>query len=182
MSKVLVDLEDCQITDDGRVLIKYETLYRLFRNGKPDMAKGLTCLDDIDVREFNDRNPANIIQIQTPGDKNELPSVDAFDFRLPNFYCDLDLDEFLATKLIEKFPDAPNLYIDRLNLEIQMMMDRQMGEFIKTLIYMIDVFKINGVVHGIGRGSSCASLVLYLIGIHMVDPVEYDIPIGEFLR
>jgi hypothetical protein len=186
LSKLLLDLEDCQITDTGRVLMKYETLYRLFRNGKSDAVTGLTCLDDgsenKDVRHFNERNPARLIQIETPGDEDEVPPVDAYYFNLPDAYWDIHLEEFLATKLVEKFSDPTDQYLDRLALEIQMMADRQMDEFIRTLIYMVDVFEANQVVHGLGRGSSCASLVLYLIGIHMVDPVEYDIPITEFLR
>ena len=38
----------------------------------------------------------------------------------------------------------------------------------------------NGIVVGLGRGSSCASLVLHLLGLHAVDPVKYDIPFSEF--
>ena len=40
----------------------------------------------------------------------------------------------------------------------------------------------NGVIWGVGRGSSVASYVLYLIGIHKVDSMYYDLPINEFLR
>ncbi len=40
----------------------------------------------------------------------------------------------------------------------------------------------NEVIWGVGRGSSVASYVLYLIGIHKVDSMYYDLPINEFLR
>ena len=40
----------------------------------------------------------------------------------------------------------------------------------------------NQVIWGVGRGSSVASYVLYLIGIHKIDSMYYDLPINEFLR
>jgi DNA polymerase III alpha subunit len=40
----------------------------------------------------------------------------------------------------------------------------------------------HGVVWGVGRGSSVASYVLFLIGIHKIDSLYYDLPIDEFLK
>jgi len=40
----------------------------------------------------------------------------------------------------------------------------------------------NNLVWGIGRGSSVASYVLYLIGVHKVDSVKYNLDIKEFLK
>jgi DNA polymerase III alpha subunit len=42
--------------------------------------------------------------------------------------------------------------------------------------------RANNIVWGVGRGSSVASYVLFLIGIHKVDSLYYDLPIEEFLR
>jgi len=38
------------------------------------------------------------------------------------------------------------------------------------------------IVTGVGRGSSVSSLVLYLIGVHHIDPVKYNLSYKEFLR
>jgi len=46
----------------------------------------------------------------------------------------------------------------------------------------VNIFEENKVVWGTGRGSSCASYILYLIGIHQVDSVKYDLDLGEFFR
>ena len=40
----------------------------------------------------------------------------------------------------------------------------------------------NRVLWGVGRGSRVASYVLYLIGVHRVDSLYYDLPIDEFLK
>lgn len=37
-------------------------------------------------------------------------------------------------------------------------------------------------VWGVGRGSSCSCLIMYIIGIHDIDPIEYDIPFSEFSK
>jgi DNA polymerase III alpha subunit len=50
------------------------------------------------------------------------------------------------------------------------------------LIYVIDVMTEKNVVWGVGRGSSCSSYLLYLLGLHEVDPVKYEIEISDFLR
>jgi DNA polymerase III alpha subunit len=40
----------------------------------------------------------------------------------------------------------------------------------------------NRVLWGVGRGSSVASYVLYLIGVHRINSLYYDLPIDEFLK
>jgi DNA polymerase III alpha subunit len=48
--------------------------------------------------------------------------------------------------------------------------------------YIVDTLRANNVVWGVGRGSSVASYVLHLIGVHKIDSVKYDIPIEEFFK
>jgi len=38
------------------------------------------------------------------------------------------------------------------------------------------------VIWGVGRGSSVASYVLYLLGVHRIDSMFYDLDVAEFLR
>ena len=42
--------------------------------------------------------------------------------------------------------------------------------------------KENCVIWGVGRGSSVASYVLYLLEVHQVDSLHYDLDPAEFLR
>jgi DNA polymerase III alpha subunit len=50
------------------------------------------------------------------------------------------------------------------------------------LIYIIDTMRKNNIVWGVGRGSSVASYILYLLGVHKVDSVKYNLHIEEFLK
>ena len=59
---------------------------------------------------------------------------------------------------------------------------RGMLDLIKYMIYLVDFMRENGIVWGVGRGSSVASYVLYLIGVHRIDSIKYDLDWREFLR
>jgi len=53
---------------------------------------------------------------------------------------------------------------------------------LKFLRYMVQVMRDNNIVWGVGRGSSVASYVLYLIGVHKIDSLYYDLDVTDFLR
>ena len=180
MSKEILFLRDYNITDTGDVLIKHDAFVEMFRSN--GIVPGLTALRDEDIEKYNQRHPEATIKIIDVDDVPEMPPVRAYSFMIPDYYLELDLDEYVAEKLVDKFPNPSDLYTDRVVLELAMMRERDMEDLVRTLIYMVETFEQNNVVHGVGRGSSCASLVLFLIGIHMVNPIEYDIPIEEFLR
>ena len=53
---------------------------------------------------------------------------------------------------------------------------------LQFLIYFIDTLRANNIVWGVGRGSSVASFCLFLIGVHKINPLLYNLDITEFLR
>jgi len=50
------------------------------------------------------------------------------------------------------------------------------------MFYLVDFMRENKIVWGVGRGSSTASFVLYLIGIHKINPIQFQLDWREFLR
>jgi len=52
----------------------------------------------------------------------------------------------------------------------------------QRLIDTVDTLKTNSIVWGVGRGSSVASYVLFLLGVHKIDSVKYNLDWREFLR
>lgn len=97
-------------------------------------------------------------------------------WNMPEEYKILDLYEYL----LEKLPD--DNYHGRMMEELYAYEERGLLPVLKFLIYLVDVCKENDVVLGVGRGSSVASYVLYLIGVHKVDSIKYDLDIKEFLK
>lgn len=57
-----------------------------------------------------------------------------------------------------------------------------MLDLLKYMKYLVDFMREHNIVWGVGRGSSVASYVLYLIGVHKIDSVQYDLDWREFLR
>jgi len=70
----------------------------------------------------------------------------------------------------------------RAGQELLMYFDRDLFPLLCYLKYLVDVMRDNNIVYGVGRGSSVASFVLYLMGVHRVNSLEYDLDIAEFLR
>ena len=59
---------------------------------------------------------------------------------------------------------------------------RDMLSLLKYMIYLVDFMKENSIVWGVGRGSSVASYILYLIGVHRINSIQFDLDWREFLR
>ena len=88
--------------------------------------------------------------------------------------------ECFDAKLLE---EAQN---DEEKMRVQMEYDLfEKKEFIRVLqflIYFVDTLRANNMVWGVGRGSSVASFCLFLIGVHKINPMLYNLDITEFLR
>ena len=74
------------------------------------------------------------------------------------------------------------LYIERVDREVKLYKEKNMEKFLRFCIYFSDVMREKNFVVGIGRGSSCASYLLYLLRVHLVDSVKYSLDIKEFLK
>lgn len=70
----------------------------------------------------------------------------------------------------------------RVSLEFDLYNERGMLPVLRFLAYMVDVCKTNNIVLGVGRGSSVASYMLFLLGVHRIDSLKYNLDIKEFLK
>jgi DNA polymerase III alpha subunit len=66
--------------------------------------------------------------------------------------------------------------------ELELFVKNGMYDLLHVMKYVVDTLRENNVVWGVGRGSSVASYVLHLIGVHKIDSVKYNIPIEEFFK
>ena len=72
--------------------------------------------------------------------------------------------------------------LDRVGRELIMFADRDMIPLLRYLKYLVDTMRKHNVLWGVGRGSSTSSYVLFLIGIHRINSMEYNLSIDEFLK
>jgi DNA polymerase III alpha subunit len=66
--------------------------------------------------------------------------------------------------------------------ELGLFAKHDMIPMLKTMKYVVDTLRANNIVWGVGRGSSVASYVLFIIGVHKIDSVKYKLPINEFFK
>ena len=66
--------------------------------------------------------------------------------------------------------------------ELLLYQEKDLFDLLRYLKYLIDTMKQNGIIWGVGRGSSVASYVLYLLEVHRIDSMYYDLSPEEFLR
>ena len=97
------------------------------------------------------------------------------DWNMPDEYKTLDIEEFLVNA-------CPKENYQRLVDELEAYKARNMLDLLRWLKYFVDTCSKEGVVWGIGRGSSVASYILYLIGVHSIDSIKYNLDWQEFLR
>jgi DNA polymerase III alpha subunit len=72
--------------------------------------------------------------------------------------------------------------LQRAGEELLLYQDRALFDLLRYLKYLVDTMKSHGIVWGVGRGSSVASYVLYLLEVHRIDSMFYDLDPREFLR
>jgi DNA polymerase III alpha subunit len=70
----------------------------------------------------------------------------------------------------------------RVQLEYDLFEKKKFIRVLQFLIYFVDTLRANNIVWGVGRGSSVASFCLFLIGVHKINPMLYNLDITEFLR
>jgi DNA polymerase III alpha subunit len=72
--------------------------------------------------------------------------------------------------------------LQRAGEELLLYQEREMFPLLRYLKYLVDTMRQHNIVWGVGRGSSVASFVLFLIGIHRINSLYYDLSIDEFLK
>ena len=97
-------------------------------------------------------------------------------WHMPNEYLEMDI----AKWILEQCTSEAEL--QRAGEELLLFQDRDMFILLKYLKYLVDTMRANNIVWGVGRGSSVASFVLFLIGIHRINSLYYDLSIDEFLK
>lgn len=101
--------------------------------------------------------------------------IDINNWLIPEEYKQFDIEKFLVNQ-------CPKENYQRLLEELQLYKSHNMIPVLLTIKYIVDTLRKNNIVWGVGRGSSVASYVLFLIGVHKVDSVKYKLPINEFFK
>jgi DNA polymerase III subunit alpha len=73
-------------------------------------------------------------------------------------------------------------YLDRLNLELDIIKSKNFSPYFLVVHNMLNWAKEQGIMVGPGRGSAAGSLVCYALGITEIDPIEYGLLFFRFIN
>lgn len=107
---------------------------------------------------------------------NEFDQNSQNNWNMPNEYKELDVAKFVLDQC------KTEEELQRAGDELLMFQEREMFPLLQYLKYLVDTMRNNNVIWGVGRGSSVSSYVLYLLGVHRINSLFYDLSIDEFLK
>ena len=84
-----------------------------------------------------------------------------------------------ANKLVPK--DKEDIYRKQLDHEIYVLESTNNVDYMLVQYDTVNWARKNGILVGCGRGSAGGCLVLYLLGITLIDPIKYDLLFERFL-
>ena len=109
-------------------------------------------------------------------------SVEDFDkqnqnnWLMPEKYKNMDIAKYVLDQCKNEAE------LQRAGEELLLFQERNMFVLLCYLKYLVDTLRENNIVWGVGRGSSVASFVLFLLGVHRINSLYYDLSITEFLK
>jgi DNA polymerase III alpha subunit len=118
------------------------------------------------------------LQIYNP----DVVDIESFDhtnqqqWLMPESYQSLDIAEHVLSLCTN---DAE---LQRVGTELLLFQERNLFNLLKYLKYLVDTMRAHNIVWGVGRGSSVASYVLFLLGVHKINSLYYDLDPNEFLK
>ena len=134
----------------------------------PDILEHCICVDDI--KQYVQRLDQEHLNYPIPPQ-----SINIENWFIPKEYKNLDIEKYIIDK-------CPRENLDRARQELEIYRRKNMLDLLKTIKYIVDTLRANNVIWGVGRGSSVASYVLFLLEIHKIDSVKYNLPIEEFFK
>ena len=112
----------------------------------------------------------------------DYANIEAFDrqqqnrWAMPDDYKNLDIAQHILALC------QTDAELQRVGEELLLYQERNLFDLLRFMKYLVDTLRKNNIVWGVGRGSSVASYVLFLLGVHKIDSMYYDLDIAEFLK
>jgi Bacterial DNA polymerase III alpha NTPase domain len=128
------------------------------------------------VKDFYAPFPKLLVQREIDLSVEDFDHQQQSNWYMPDEYKNMDIAQWILDQC------KTDAELQRVGEELLLYVDRDLIDLLKYLKYFVDTMRANNVVWGLGRGSSVASYVLYLIGVHKINSMYYDLDIREFLK
>jgi len=122
--------------------------------------------------------------------KNIFENVEDFKPELKNklpFFTDSSKSdfEFLKKEIIKNWNKAEfknnDTYKNQLQTELKIVKERKLSSYFLILADLINFAKNKNIFVGPGRGSASGSLICYLLGITIIDPIKFGLKFERFI-
>jgi DNA polymerase III alpha subunit len=163
----------------GNPIFNSQDIFKFLYQGKLTNLKDLTVDYTEDIEQLE--NTAGFT-FQKFNEQLDSISIEDFDQALqsewfmPLEYKEFDVEEWCLAKCTTS--EQKQRVLD----EMDAYNERGMRPLLQWTKHFVDTCNENGIVWGVGRGSSVASFVLFLLGVHQIDSVKYNLDWQEFLR
>ncbi len=162
-------------------------LVDMIYSGNIDKCHIVLCDASDDIDKFNtvmEEQGFDKLQKYIPLDVDEktFDGVCQSEWFMPEEFKSLNVEHYVLGKLITDGYHAQGPEYRRAFEELSEFKKRGMLDLLRYMVYLVDFMRKNNIVWGVGRGSSVASYVLYLIGVHKIDSIQFDLDWHEFLR
>ena len=159
-------------------------LIDMIYTGHSDKVHVVLCDAENDIDKFNEACkeqglPKLQKYIPLDVDQKTFDGVCQSEWFMPDAYKAINVYEYVLQKA--ETP-CPKHIQDRIWEELDAFKERDMLNLLRYMIYLVDFMRENNIVWGVGRGSSVASYVLYLIGVHKINSIQFGLDWREFLR
>ena len=156
-------------------------LIDMIYSGHVDKCHVVLCDPSDDIEKFNAAMreqylPELTKYIPLDVDQKDFDGALQSEWFMPDEYKTFDILQYVVDKC-----ESADEYV-RVIDEWEEFHKRDMIELLRYMKYLVDFMRENRIVWGVGRGSSVASYVLYLIGVHRINSIQYDLDWREFLR
>lgn len=135
-----------------------------------DLETAASILENVPVFIRYDEMAANSVT------KEEFDHRCQTQWFMPDSYKELDIAEYVLNLC------QTDAELQRVGQELLLYQERNLFDLLRYLKYLVDLMTENRLIWGVGRGSSVASYVLYLLGVHRINSMYYDLDPAEFLR
>lgn len=167
-----------KIDEYGRQILTENDLCDIFLKNPEHIIKNAITEKEIHIPDVLGLNTQLDIRLYEPLDTrvSKYDKMNQRNWYIPESYLNFDIAKYVLD-LCETEEE-----LQRVGDELIKFQEREMFPLLVYCKYLVDTMRKHNIVWGVGRGSSVSSYVLYLIGIHKINSIHYDLSIEEFLK
>jgi DNA polymerase III alpha subunit len=160
-----------KISPTGQSIFDDKDIFELLYTNELDILENIISESSYDIERLEIFSNSKIQKNNSENLDDQLQK----NWFVPDEYKNLDIEGYLVHI-------CPKEHYQRLIEELQEYRARNMIDLLRWLKYFVDTCRKNNIVWGVGRGSSVASYVLFLLDVHKIDSIKYKLNWQEFLR